>query len=1080
MNKEQKHMTERILDLTVEIIYLLTGEDYKVVNKTSGDPLSPNSRLHGTSPITVPPPHCLTTEVTSAKKILEVTNKIIDLLTGEVPIRCQDVTVYFSMEEWEYLEGHKDLYKDVMMENQPPLTSPDGSSNGNPPERCPRPLYSRDSTQEDHTIPHHHQFYHFRVQMENQIYMKVEVKEEEACAGDDKESMDEVGMIIKCKQEESFFHSSTDGCHVRNTSERHPISSADWNSKDDGIRPTSPEVNPNAQNISRPYHSSTSMDVSNLDGSSNQSQTIPSDIRFCSHSAETSTDPSNSGESSLSHEGVHTNENPFSCLGCGASYKTRSELVVHLRSHTRVTFSCSECGKSFTEKRELRTHQKTHKSENPYTSSEFGKYFPEKSVLLSHQGIHTGVRPFWCSECGKCFTLRGSLIRHQKSHKGEWPFSCSECGKRFTVKAKLLAHERKHTGERPFSCSVCGKSFTWKDSLHRHQRSHISKHPFPCSACGKCFTRKEYLIRHQSTHDTMDVTVYFSIEKYLEGYKDLYKDVVMENQPPLTSPDGSSNGNPPERCPRPLYSQDSTQEDHTISCKVKEEIKKEEDEVDVMEEFSKGHRDPSKDVKREPFGDTNPPERCPLYLRDSKKNDHTICHHDQSEELKIIKVEIKEEEEETLVSGDQQSMEEGEMIMEIKREESSVHMDTNGRHVRNSSERHPISSADWNSKDDGIRPTSPEVNHNAQNISRPYHSSTSMDVSNLEGSSDQSQTIPSDVQLSSHSAETSTDPSNPGESSLTPEMVHESENPVSCFGCGAFLKTRSELFVHLRSHTSVTFSCSECGKSFTEKRELLIHQKTHKSENPYPCSECGKSFTEKRQLLKHQKTHKSENSYPCSECGKCFPEEKRLLSHQRTHTGDRPYSCSECGKCFTEKSKLLPHLRTHTGERPFSCSECGKCFTQQGGLIRHQRRHKSELRFSCSECGKFFLEKAQLVGHQRSHTGERPFSCQDCGKGFTQKANLLAHQRIHTGERPFACSECGKCFTEKGALLVHQRRHTGERPFSCSECGKSFLEKGSLLKHQKTQNEEGPFLCSECGKSFTYKGNLIRHQSTHT
>ncbi|KAM5125579.1 gastrula zinc finger protein XlCGF66.1-like [Mantella aurantiaca] len=97
MEEEQSHMTERILNLTLEIIYLLTGEIYPLVK--SGDQVT----------IMVPPPHSLKSERNNTKKILEVTQKMIGVLTGE---------------EWEYLEGHKDLYKNVMMDNQLPLTSP--------------------------------------------------------------------------------------------------------------------------------------------------------------------------------------------------------------------------------------------------------------------------------------------------------------------------------------------------------------------------------------------------------------------------------------------------------------------------------------------------------------------------------------------------------------------------------------------------------------------------------------------------------------------------------------------------------------------------------------------------------------------------------------------------------------------------------------------------------------------------------------------------------------------------------------------------------------------------------------------
>ncbi|XP_040275941.1 gastrula zinc finger protein XlCGF66.1-like [Bufo bufo] len=108
---DPKEISRRILDFTLEIIYLLSGEDYTVVKKTSVDCVHDSGGL---------PSQPLIHE----QKILELAHKITELLTGEVHVRCQDVAVYFSLEEWEYIEGHKDLYKDGLMEDQRPLASP--------------------------------------------------------------------------------------------------------------------------------------------------------------------------------------------------------------------------------------------------------------------------------------------------------------------------------------------------------------------------------------------------------------------------------------------------------------------------------------------------------------------------------------------------------------------------------------------------------------------------------------------------------------------------------------------------------------------------------------------------------------------------------------------------------------------------------------------------------------------------------------------------------------------------------------------------------------------------------------------
>ncbi|XP_071986304.1 uncharacterized protein [Engystomops pustulosus] len=63
--------------------------------------------------------------------------KMMELLGREVPIRCQDVSIYFSLEEWDYIEGHKDQYQDiVMMEDHQTLTPLDGSNQRKPPPEC--------------------------------------------------------------------------------------------------------------------------------------------------------------------------------------------------------------------------------------------------------------------------------------------------------------------------------------------------------------------------------------------------------------------------------------------------------------------------------------------------------------------------------------------------------------------------------------------------------------------------------------------------------------------------------------------------------------------------------------------------------------------------------------------------------------------------------------------------------------------------------------------------------------------------------------------------------------------------------
>ncbi|KAM4696216.1 uncharacterized protein WCC33_014966 [Rhinophrynus dorsalis] len=111
---------EAVFNHSLEIIQLLTGEDCVVMKKhTASTSFSQDVGV----PVDLSKTKNLALDLTfferagkeerrlMTEKIIDLANKIIQLLTRQVPIKCEDVAVYLSVDEWKYLEEHKEHYK---------------------------------------------------------------------------------------------------------------------------------------------------------------------------------------------------------------------------------------------------------------------------------------------------------------------------------------------------------------------------------------------------------------------------------------------------------------------------------------------------------------------------------------------------------------------------------------------------------------------------------------------------------------------------------------------------------------------------------------------------------------------------------------------------------------------------------------------------------------------------------------------------------------------------------------------------------------------------------------------------------
>ncbi|KAG8446013.1 hypothetical protein GDO86_013766 [Hymenochirus boettgeri] len=342
---DNKEKIEKILNQALEIIFLLTGQEWTIVKKDYM-----NQNLHQTS--------------------------------EEIPVKCDDVAVYFSMEEWEYLDEHRENYRELLQEEHRPFNSvklPDDwcidDVNWAPDEPDdlkddddfkPEPSEDSGSSEDEEAL-------------KKRRAAKKRRKKMKANAEASSENRSEPPAYT-CKACNLFFYDEDELAQ----------------------------------------HESFSLE--------------------CNECGKHFSEKSNL----YRHQAVEHDKKIYECDKCDKVFTRRNIYDKHQEKHScKKSLTCDTCGRLFDYPSQLIIHQRAHTGERPYKCDECGMEFGHKCTLVVHQRMHSGFCPFSCEQCDRKFDSKKMFVRHKKLHERE-ANKCPDCGKSFIYKMALLKHQKTH------------------------------------------------------------------------------------------------------------------------------------------------------------------------------------------------------------------------------------------------------------------------------------------------------------------------------------------------------------------------------------------------------------------------------------------------------------------------------------------------------------------------------------------------------------------------------------------------------------------------------------------------------------